>query len=193
MYWWKLSKTLSNPNDPDWDLLTKLTLGEKIHPQRKRTFLLSREALRVSLKEAGKEVAISMLMLKDYSGIRGVPEYTLSLSHSKDCGAALVAPGCIYRSVGIDIEHTERTVKKSIIERVGHPEDLGSLRNIELWALKEAVFKALMNSGSFEKHPEFSSIKIGKDFWSHPPSGLRGDWELKLSDDMVTALAFLKN
>lgn len=193
MYWWKLTKTLSNPNDPEWELLTKLTLGENIHSERKKTFLLSREALKDSLMEAGLEVSISRLMLKDYSGIRGNPEYTLSLSHTKDCGAAVVAPSCIFQSVGIDVEHAGRTVKKSIIERVGHPEDLATLRNIELWSLKEAVFKALMNTGSFEKPTEFSSIRIGKDFWSHSPSGLKGEWELKNSDDMVIALAFLKN
>lgn len=193
MYWWNLSKTLINPNDPEWDLLADLTLGENVHPDRKASFLLARNALRICLKEAGKNVAISELILKDYSGIKGVPEFILSLSHTKSCGAALLAPAVEFRSVGIDVEDSGRVVKKSIIERVGHPGDDTTLRNIELWSLKEASFKALMNTGLFPKPVEFSSLSVSKKTWSHSPSGLSGKWELEHVDSFVIARAFLKN
>lgn len=193
MYWWNLSQTLTNPNNPEWDHLAYLTLGENVHPERKTSFLLARNALWICLKEAGKNVAISELILKDYSGIKGVPEFILSLSHTKSCGAALVAPSAEFRSVGIDVEDSGRVVKKSIIERVGHPEDDRTLRNIELWSLKEAAFKALMNTGLFPKPVEFSSLSVANHTWSHSPSELSGKWELEHIESFVIARAFLKS
>jgi phosphopantetheinyl transferase (holo-ACP synthase) len=192
MHWWHLSKSLLNPNDPEWDLLTRLSLGAEVHPDRRQSFLLSRNALGLCLTEAGRDLPIRDLMLKNYSQIQGIPEYVVSLSHTKNCGAAMLAPKGQYRSVGIDLEHSERVVKESIIERVRHPHDLKRLRNIELWSLKEAAFKALMNSGNLSKAVEFSSIIIEEKFWSHPPSGLKGVWELNFTSDYVTALAFLE-
>ena len=193
MYWWNLSESLLNPNNPEWDLLTRLTLGEDVHPDRRKSFLLSRNALQMCFAQAGIDLPVSRLILKNYSEIQSIPDYVLSLSHTKNCGAAMLALKGQYRSVGIDLEHSERIVKESIIERVRHPQDFRKLRNIELWSLKEAAFKALMNSGNFLKPVEFSSILIEEKHWSHPPSGLKGEWELKLTSDYITALAFLGN
>lgn len=193
MYWWKLTKTLSNPNDPDWDLLIKLTLGDGVHSERKKGFVLAREALRKCLKEGGWEVSPDKLKLQNYSTLAGFPDLTLSLSDSRDCGAAILAKRQDFRSVGIDIEHEERVVKDSIMARIGHPDDQKTLRKIELWCLKEAVFKALMNSGEFQKPVEFSSIRIEDHTWSHPPSGLSGTWESEKSEGLVIARAFLES
>lgn len=192
MHVWKLIKTLSNPKDPEWDLLIKLTLGDDVHSNRKNGFLLSREALFNALKEAHINANISDLTLEGYSTLPRFPQFTISLSHTKECGAALIADRQTFRSVGIDIEQEERVVKDSIAERVSNPHDT-SLRNIELWCLKEAAFKALMNSGEFEKPVEFSSIEIGKGTWSHSPSGLKGEWELEMIKPFVIAKAFLRN
>lgn len=191
MYFWKLLKTLSNPKNPEWELLIKLTLGDEVHSDRKTGFLLSREALMMALKEAQIEVDIKDLKLDGYSTLLRFPQLTISLSHTKECGAALIADRQTFRSVGIDVEHEARVVKDSIAERVSNPRDT-SLRNIELWCLKEAVFKTLMNSGDFEKPIEFSSIEIGNQTWSHSPSGLKGEWELEMIKPFVIARAFLK-
>lgn len=192
MHVWKLIKTLSNPKDPEWDLLIKLTLGDEVHSNRKNGFLLSREALIGALKEAHIQANISDLVLDGYSTLPRFPQFTISLSHTKECGAAVIADRQSFRSVGIDIEQEERVVKDSIVERVSNPHDT-SLRNIELWCLKEAAFKALMNSGAFEKPVEFSSIEIGEHSWSHSPSGLKGEWELEVIKPFVIAKAFLRN
>lgn len=193
MYWWNLTKTLSNPNDPEWDLLIKLTLGDEVHSGRKKGFVLAREALKNCLKDSGRNVSPAQLKLKNYSTLQDFPDLTLSLSDSRDCGAAMIAKRQDFRSVGIDIEHEERQVKENILARVSHPDDQRTLRKIELWCLKEAVFKALMNSGCFEKPVEFSSIRIGDKSWFHAPSGLHGTWEIDLSDGIVIARAFLEN
>jgi 4'-phosphopantetheinyl transferase EntD len=188
----KLSKSLTNPLDPEWELLTKLTLGDAIHSDRKKGFLLSRDALKQGLNELGIDVVPSALKLISYHQLSSHPELTISLSHTKECGAALIADRKVYRSIGVDVEHEERVVKDSIRARISHKDDQ-SLRNIELWCLKEAVFKVLMNTDQFEKPMEFSSICIGQGVWAHSPSGLKGEWELDFLKPLVVAKAFLKN
>ncbi|MFP5385214.1 MAG: 4'-phosphopantetheinyl transferase family protein [Bacteriovoracia bacterium] len=182
-----------NPNDPQWDLLVKLTLGENIHSERKKSFILSRRALQLCLEEQGVHLRPHELILLKYSTLKDFPEFTLSLAHTKGSGAALLADSSTYRSVGIDIESIHRPVKESVIKRVGHSDDDGSLRNIELWCLKEAAFKAIMNTGDFEKPVEFSSIRISTGLWSHSPSGVEGEWDLEIQNGIVIARAFLKN
>jgi 4'-phosphopantetheinyl transferase EntD len=188
---WKVTKTLSNPKDPEWKSLVKSSLGEGVHSNRKFGFMLSREALIMALKEAGYSCSIPHLKMEQYSGLKSFPQFTISLSHTKEAGAAVVADRQTFRSVGIDIEHEERLVKEAVIERVSHPGDL-VLRNIEIWCLKEAAFKAIMNTGSFEAPVSFSSIQIEDKTWSHSPSSLQGEWELDIINQIVVARAFLK-
>lgn len=192
MLHWKLSKTLKTPKDPGWDLLVKSSLGVGVHSDRINGFLLSREALIEALGSAGISATPHELMLSNHSTIKAYPRFTISLSHTPDCGAALIAERKFFRSVGIDIEHVKRPVKESIIERISHEGDL-KLRNIELWCLKEAVFKALMNTSLFPKPIEFSSIRIRKDDWDHSPTKLSGKWSLKELNSFVMAQAFLEN
>jgi phosphopantetheinyl transferase len=192
MVTWNLSKSLSKPNDPEWELLTKLALPGDVHSDRKMGFLLSRQSLIECFKSLGLEISAGALLLVGHSQIRDLPQFTISLSHTKTAGAALVADSKSYRSVGIDIEQEERVVKDSIKERITHPQD-ENLRNIEIWCLKEATFKAMMNTGLFDKPVEFSSILISDKRWSHSPSGLEGEWELDFVRPFVVAKAFLKN
>lgn len=191
MVTWNLSKTLSKPNDPEWEVLIKFSLPDDVHSDRKNGFLLSRQALIYALKEQGLEISAGALQLVTHSEIRDLDQFTISLSHTKIAGAALVADRTNFRSVGIDIEQEERIVKDSIRDRIAHPADK-NLRNIELWCLKEAAFKALMNTGSFDRPLEFSSICIGEKKWTHSPSGLEGEWELDLVKPFVIAKAFLR-
>jgi 4'-phosphopantetheinyl transferase EntD len=94
--------------------------------------------------------------------------------------------------VGIDIEQEERKVKDEVAMRIAHPNDL-KLRKIELWCLKEAVFKAIMNSGLCTTPVEFSSIRIQEKTWTHPSSQLKGEWELEVIKKVVIARALVKN
>ena len=192
MHTWKLSDSLDIPKDNEWDLLLRLALGDDIHPDRKRGFILSRMALLRALSDMGQAASPQDLVLENYSKLKAFPHLTVSLSHTKDKGAALIADQHTYRSVGIDIEQEARLVKDLVAQRIAHPKDL-KLRNIEIWCLKEAVFKALMNSGEFEQNVKFSSIQIEDKKWSHSPSGLKGEWEIDLINSIVIARAYLKN
>lgn len=192
MHTWKLADSLDIQKDNDWDLLVKLALGDDVHPHRQRGFILSRMALRDALSDVGESAIPQDLILEGYSKLKSFPSLTVSLSHTKDIGAALIADKQTYRSVGIDIEQEARLVKDLVAQRIAHPKDL-KLRNIEIWCLKEAVFKALMNSGEFEQTVKFSSIQIKERKWAHSPSGLEGEWELDLINSIVMARAYLRN
>lgn len=192
MYTWNFTSNLILPTDPEWDILAKEVLGNTLHPERKKSFIRSRIALKNALKNQDLEASIHELKLNHFHSLEAFPDLTVSLTHTKEAGAALVAPRKDFLSLGIDIESEARVVKENIKERITHPSDL-VLRNIELWCLKEASFKALMNSGKFLAPMEFASIKISEQKWSHPPSGLEGEWKLEKLNSFVVAMAFLKN
>ncbi len=130
--------------------------------------------------------------MKEFNSLAKWPEITLSLSHTKLAGAAITASRAEFISVGIDIESDNRVVKDSILKRITNSRDI-NLRNIELWCLKEAVFKCLMNTGIFEKPFEFSEIEISYKRWIHSPSGLEGEWKTIISEQFLIALALLEN
>ncbi len=189
---YRLAQTLTETEAPLWDKLVQTELGEGIHAGRERGFKLAREALRLALHHWKIDPSIPEIELNSFHSLKALPQYTLSLSHTPHLGAAAVAPRDLYRSVGIDIEQKGRVVKDSIIQRVSHLSDVG-LRNIELWCLKEAAFKAIMNTDLFEKPIEFSSIEVQESSWNHSPSGLTGEWKLEESKGHMVALAWIKN
>jgi 4'-phosphopantetheinyl transferase EntD len=192
MHHWKTVKTLANPNDSAWAELERTGLPEGVHPVRRQSFRLSREALRLALADAGKHVPIPELRLRGFGGIELFPELKVSLSHTRTGGAALVAKAIDYLAVGIDLEEETRTVSEDVIQRIRHRQDQ-SLRNLELWCLKEASYKCLSNSGLAADPIPFSGLIIGPGTWAYPPAGVQGTWELKAEQGFLLALAFLKN
>lgn len=192
MYCWKMAKNLMEPQDPDWEKLVSNELGEKIHPNRKMGFLLSRAALRSCFASKGLLIPITELRVQNYSIFTEYPNYTFSLSHTKNIGVAILGCKKEYLSLGIDVEQLNREVKDSIIEKIKNPGD-AKLRKIHHWCLKEAVFKTLMNSKQFVSPLEFSSILLSNNQWSHPSSGLRGGWDLEEIGSLIIAKAYLRS
>lgn len=188
---WKITQTLTEPFDPEWEKLVQLTLGEKIHPGRKQAFLLSRMALQKCLSENGFYLTPLQLELASFSEIKTFPKFTVSLSHTDSIGAALVCNKTDFKSVGIDIEKEHRVVKPEIVEQMSHPDDV-RLRNIELWSLKESTYKALMNSGLLSKSVDFRTIEIKDQKWFHSPSQLQGEWEQSIVNSIVVSRSFLR-
>lgn len=192
MYRWKIVTTFKESEEAEWHSLVLNQLGEGIHPERVKGFILAREALRLCLTEAHYSPLISDLKIRKFNSLSKWPELNLSLSHTKLAGAAILTSRAEYISVGIDIESDHRVVKDTILERISNSRDT-NLRNIELWCLKEAVFKCLMNTGKFEKPFEFAEIEISHQRWVHSPSGLEGEWKIIISEQFLIALALLKN
>lgn len=191
MHTWKLSKTLTNPMDPEWEMLSRMTLGDAVHSDRKSGFLLARQALQNCLENVDIKLSPRGLNLSSFHQLENLEQFTISLSHTSECGAAMLADRKNFRAVGIDVEREDRVVKDSIRERIANQDD-ANFRNIELWCLKEAVFKALMNTDQFEKPLEFSSISLRQNSWSHSHSGLEGKWEIEMIKPFVVARAFLQ-
>lgn len=186
-----LRKTLISTQESEWEELVATSLGADVHPKRARGFCLAREALRDCFKEFKIDLNVKDISLEGYSQVRGFPTLRISLSHTSEWGAALVGYSAQYASLGIDIEPLERVVKPMILARVSHAEDL-DMSPINLWALKEASFKALMNTGKFKAPLEFSSIRISEGKWDHSPSGLNGEWKIDSQEGLIVAMAWIR-
>jgi phosphopantetheinyl transferase (holo-ACP synthase) len=171
--------------------LVRNVLGEGIHVQRELGFCLAREALKACFLQRGIQLEIPDLLLEKFSAVKGQSSLTISLSHAKDWGAAVVASTKEVISVGIDIEPKDRVVKPIILERISHPED-SPLPPLMLWSLKEASFKALINTGKFEKPVEFSGLKITQGQWLHEASQIHGEWKVDEEQGLIIALAWIK-
>ncbi len=191
MLTYKLVQSLNPKDNSDWKQLSLAELGENAHSNRVKGFCLAREALRQCFSEKGIDLKIPELRLKKYSKVQGHSSLTISLSHTPECGACVVANSDQIISVGIDIEPLTRLVKPMILERISHPDDL-EIPDINLWSLKEACFKALMNTEKFNLPQEFSSLIIYKDRWCHGPSSIQGEWSLQKIDGLILALAWIK-
>jgi 4'-phosphopantetheinyl transferase EntD len=178
--------------DAEWKKLTTDLVGPNIHPDRARGFVFSRQALRECLEEYGHALGIQDLIVENYHQLKGHDSLTLSLSHTPLWGAALIAEKKTYLSVGIDIEPLDRLVKKPILERISHPQDI-TLNGIALWSLKEASFKALMNTGKFDHPVEFSSLKISQNKWTHSPTMIQGEWQQIQENGLIVSKAWIKN
>lgn len=189
---WSIAEKLSNPLDPDWEVLAQHSLPIDAHQSRKKGFLLSRQALKNALAQVGKKISTLDLILNGYSDLQNVPDVTASISHTSGAGAAAVADRKSLLSLGIDIELTNRVVKNSIFERISNPGDI-SLEPIKIWTAKEAAFKAIMNGQRLNSLIEFSSIQILDNTWHHKDSGLEGEWELSVLTSYVVARAYLEN
>jgi phosphopantetheinyl transferase (holo-ACP synthase) len=188
----KMVETLTLHELPEWENLVTHFLGPGVHPGRQKGFCLAREALRLALKEQGEKVEISDLGLQQHCEVSKAKKWTISISHTPLWGAAIIGDKKEYRSVGIDIEPMVREVKQIIRERISHPEDM-NLRNLELWCVKEAAFKAAMNTLIFEKPIEFSDLLITHEKWTHLPSKIQGEWHIQnLHEHMLTS-AWIKN
>lgn len=180
----------SNNND-SWNELIKKHLGDTVHPNRRMGFIRSREALMQCFAEAGHHLTIDQLEVESFSQLKNIREFKISLAHNPQWGAALIADSSQYLSIGIDIEERNREVKNTILERIGHPDDL-KISPILNWAIKEAAFKALMNSHRFEKPIEFSSIQIMKNEFLHQGSELGGKWEQIPHESLIIVQAWIK-
>ena len=191
MLTYRLVNNLKHAEDSEWQDLVSQTLGSDVHPSRQKGFCLAREALRECLKVLKSPLNIAKIRLENHRSLPDLPQFTLSISHTADWGAAVVGKKLQFVSVGIDIEPEARVVKEAILFRISHPDD-AKLAPILIWSLKEAAFKALMNTGRFDRSEEFSSILISEKGWSHPSSNTQGEWQTETEAGMLIALAWIR-
>ncbi len=115
-------------------------------------YISSRLALKQCLKEMVKTSMsdqlflpedFKLLQLENYTGLVNFPQLTVSLSHTKTTGAAMVAARSECKSVGIDIEKTDRKLADKIAKKFINQQDQSDRSILEIWAMKEAAFKAI--------------------------------------------------
>lgn len=191
MLTFKLINRVATTELSEWEALKTDVLGQSIHPDRAQGFYFSREALRECFQERSVKLSVKDLVLDRYDKLKTDSSYTISLSHTPQWGAAVLGARTDYQSLGIDIELKNRVVKDAILERISHIEDL-KMNPLQLWTLKEATFKALMNTGHFELPIEFSSIQIIEDHWLHSPTQLRGEWKVMENSELMIAISWIR-
>lgn len=187
----KIVQTLDKLNKPKWRVLADSVLGSDIHSERRETFCFAREALRLALCELDYKPEINDLVLNGYHSLEKYPEVIFSLAHTKQTGVALMGLKKEFKALGVDVEIESRPVKDSIRDRIAHPAD-ESLRNIEAWVLKEAVFKCVSNSGLLPKEPLYPDLRISRTSWEHSPTGMKGECELSKVGELLLGKAFLR-
>ncbi len=187
----RLSQELKAQELEEWKNLEIQNLGNEVHPDRALSYCLAREALRSCLKVSGLEVEIAELQLIDYNRLKVTDSFTLSLSHTKKWGAAVTAPADSYLGLGIDIELKSREIKSAVFNRIRHVND-HDLPPLQVWCLKEAVFKTLMNARKINHPVEFSSIQINEKGWLHLDSGSSGDFQMVDHPELEIALSWIK-
>jgi len=120
-------------------------------------FYLSRLALS-ELTE--RPLKIDSLKIKNHLHLENDNETLVSLSHTKGAAAAAIAKkeeGLI--SIGIDIERISRKLNINSSKYFLREEDEKSYSLLEIWCLKEAIFKAYAPFYQDEK------TLVLKDFW----------------------------
>ncbi len=187
----RLSQELISDELEQWKDLQKMTLGEEVHPERALSYCLSREALRACLREQGVDLQIPHLIVTDHHKISIAEDYTLSISHTKNWGAAVIGSRLKYLGLGIDVELKDRAIKSAVLDRILHSEDQ-VLEPLTIWCLKEAIFKTLMNAQRITNPVEFSSIQVTSRGWTHADSKSMGDYQMVDHPKLVIALAWIK-
>lgn len=181
-----------SPTDQALTELLQQSFPQASHPTRLQGFYSSRHSLLQNLREFFPDCSYQDLLLHSHHQLAAYPDLTLSLSHSPLAGASVLGGKGEYQGLGIDIEPLSRVVKESIIHRVTTPRDQ-NLSPVEIWCLKEAIYKCVSNSGCFAGILEFREMEIGDGQWYHSPSALQGEWKLFTELGHQIAIATLKN
>ena len=187
----RLSQELNSDELEQWNTLQKMTLGEEVHPDRALSYCLSRDALRACLRAQGVDPKIPQLIVTDHHKISIAEDYTLSISHTKNWGAAVIGSRLKYLGLGIDVELKDRAIKSAVLDRILHSEDQ-VMEPLSLWCLKEAIFKTLMNAQKIMSPVEFSSILVTSEGWTHADSKSAGTYQLVEHTKLIIALAWIK-
>lgn len=105
----------------------------------------SRQALSELLLEFGHKFSPEEIQLQNFSSVEGIDELVVSLSHtSPHFAAAVVGKNENFRSVGIDLEKSDRKMKINSGHHFLNEADDPELHTDLLrgWCKKEAAFKA---------------------------------------------------
>lgn len=104
---------------------------------------MARIALFKILKSIKKSPSFDDLQISNHCTLTTIPNYKVSLSHTKKAACAIVTDDANIKSIGVDIEWATRVVKPGIEKFFLNDKDTQELTKLEIWMAKEAIFKAI--------------------------------------------------
>jgi 4'-phosphopantetheinyl transferase EntD len=161
-----------------------------VHANRKIEWALARMALAQTLALHGMKLTPSQCLFKGHHELTHLPQWRFSLSHTKDVAAAWLMPAARVRGLGLDIEFKDRKVPPQVKARLAHKNDT-VLPALQLWALKEAAFKALPTLA--QNDVWLNRLIIAEKSFELENSPFVGEWELTEESDLFIARAWLSH
>ncbi len=149
----------------------------RFHPHRLSEWVNGRVALSLAFRKAGIEIT-SQNEFVGYQKIKGLEDYTFSISHTPGWAGAFIVTGDF--SPGLDLESKERQVNEQVLERMSHPGDY-TLDALLLWSVKEAAYKTLPQE--IQEKIWLQSIQVGAGTFSG--EGFSGNWDKKDHPELV--------
>jgi 4'-phosphopantetheinyl transferase EntD len=156
--------------------------------QRQNEWILSRWALRELFLHQGLDFTwktLGVLNLRNLDHSHQL--WDLSLSHSEQWGGAWIRRRCRTQNIGYDLELRSKSLSALLEARIRRDDDAG-VPAIELWSLKEAVFKSL--DPALQVLISAKDIQIREDFqFEILKFSQRGCWEQRLDNMTVQSFA----
>ncbi|MCY4524655.1 MAG: 4'-phosphopantetheinyl transferase superfamily protein [Halobacteriovoraceae bacterium] len=186
-----------NIYSPDFSLQNSSDLSLK-----EKNFHLTRTALKNCLRQFAPQRRwdnMEQLKIINHHFLQQDGELRVSLSHTKEVGAALLCHCNEAESVGIDIEYSHRPISYRAVNYFKNPKDKWNYQSKEnilwAWSIKEAAFKALsplleknMKKPLLLKHIWIEEPYFGVAFHENPMGKFQKKYDKKLF--LNIALAF---
>jgi phosphopantetheinyl transferase (holo-ACP synthase) len=134
------AKTDARLNDEQW---SNLFIPKHLHPNLALQKKAARLALYDTITGQGKKINFQQMEIIHNHYVVNVPGTLVSLTHTKDLAAAIIAKQGEIFSIGVDLERIDREVKAELVNKFKNEHDTHNLTELELWVCKEACFKAL--------------------------------------------------
>jgi 4'-phosphopantetheinyl transferase EntD len=149
------------------------------HPNRQMEWALGRVAWEVSMRQHGRPT--SHVEWVGHQQIAHSP-VRFSISHTAGWAGAWITT---FDGVGLDIELRSRMVSPEIERRIHHARDM-ALTPLELWTVKEAVYKSLPRE--LQEKIWLNSIAVTDGEFE--AQGMRGAWQLHPHEELTVAKAW---
>lgn len=154
----------------------------------------SRPALKKAIEGFLGQTVSTEITIKDHLHLDKFPHILVSLSHTKNIGAALLGNSPELLSIGLDLEVASRLVEERAKKFFFNDND-APLSLLELWCLKEAVFKALdpvKEQFKLNGPILFTNLIVGPDQWRHADSEIFGECRLEKIVSPVSKTPLIK-
>lgn len=152
----------SDLNDELISTVKKLMGKSEISKHRMMDYVASRTAIKCALSSLGYNKQLNELEILNYHCLKQLPQFLVSISHSRGIGAAIIADKKDYLSVGIDIEFADRSLPDKS-EKYYFNESDSICKSIQLWSIKEACFKAYNSYQLIHKKPFIQMAQFSVD------------------------------